>query len=72
MYDMDTLAAHVQALKEDYPDSNQASVLLEPTIPYDYLIQVMDVVRSAEVPDLASADPTVLMLFPEISVGEAP
>ena len=47
-YDLAKLASHVLALKHDHPDTNQASVLLEPTIPYDYLIQVMDVVRSAE------------------------
>ena len=36
------------SLKRDYPDENDASVLLEPDIEYDHLIQVMDVVRSME------------------------
>jgi hypothetical protein len=65
-----------------------ASVLLEPKIPYDYLIQVMDVVRSAEVeqPIVAdngeqtqAADPSQpaphfvrVALFTNISIGEAP
>jgi biopolymer transport protein ExbD len=48
-YDMPKLAEYMLALKQEYPDVNQASVLLEPTIPYDYLIQVMDIVRSAEI-----------------------
>lgn len=48
-YDMPQLAEYMLALKQEYPDVNQASVLLEPTIPYDYLIQVMDIVRSAEI-----------------------
>ena len=40
----------VMSLKRDHPDTNDASVLLEPQIEYDYLIKVMDVVRSAELP----------------------
>jgi len=71
-YDMDTLAAHIMSLKQDHPDTNQASVLLEPDIPYDYLIQVMDVVRSAEWTEEDELEPVQLALFTEISVGEAP
>lgn len=103
-YDLSTLADYMLALKRDYPDTTQASVLLEPAIPYDYLIQVMDIVRSAEIeeggtfeeggaelvedsaspesPDSNADDPALLarnteppsrlVLFPEISVGEAP
>ncbi len=37
------------SLKHEYPDVDDASVLLEPEIQYDYLIQVMDAIRSAEV-----------------------
>ena len=54
-YDLEGLGRHMIALKREHPDSNQASVLLEPDIPYDYLIQVMDIVRTAELgPDIAS------------------
>ena len=49
-YDLKSLAELVMSLKRDNPDADQASVLLEPAIEYDYLIRVMDVVRSAEVP----------------------
>jgi len=48
-YDLATLRDYMLSLKRDYPDTTQASVLLEPAIPYDYLIQVMDIVRSAEI-----------------------
>jgi biopolymer transport protein ExbD len=48
-YDLTTLRDYMLSLKRDYPDTTQASVLLEPSIPYDYLIQVMDIVRSAEI-----------------------
>jgi hypothetical protein len=40
----------MMSLKRDYAELESASVLLEKDIPYDYLIQTMDVVRSAEVP----------------------
>jgi len=54
-YDLKTLSELALALKRDYPDADDASVLLEPNIAYDALIQVMDAIRSAEVP--AAADP---------------
>ncbi len=53
-YDLKTLSGLALALKRDYPDANDASVLLEPEIAYDHLIQVMDAIRSADVP--AAAD----------------
>ena len=56
-YDLKTLSELALSLKRDYPDADDASVLLEPDIPYDHLIQVMDAIRSAEVP--AAADPKV-------------
>ena len=49
-YDLATLSTMVMALKQEYPDATDASVLLEPDIEYDNLIQVMDVVRSAALP----------------------
>ena len=49
-YDLETLGKLAMSLKRDYPDAEQASVLLEPEIEYDYLVRVMDAVRSAEVP----------------------
>jgi len=49
-YDVKTLAQLALSLKRDYPDANNASVLLQPEIQYDNLIQVMDAIRSAELP----------------------
>ncbi len=49
-YDMKTLGELVVSLKSDYPDSDDASVLLQPDIDYDNMIQVMDVIRSVELP----------------------
>jgi biopolymer transport protein ExbD len=72
-YDMVTLGQYMRSLKEDYSDVDAASVLVEPQVPYDYLIQVMDVVRSADIPDATAENGFVrVALFPAIAVGEAP
>jgi biopolymer transport protein ExbD len=72
-YDMATLAQYMRSLKEDYSEVDAASVLVEPQVPYDYLIQVMDVVRSVDIPDATAENGFVrVALFPSIAVGEAP
>ena len=55
-YDFKALTSLAVALKQEYPDAKDASVLLERDVQYDYLIQAMDSIRTAEVP-AASADP---------------
>ncbi len=71
-YDLLMLSDFMVSLKREYPDQDAASVLLEPHIPYDYLIRVMDVVRSVEMAVDNSEDYKLFALFTEISVGEAP
>ena len=75
-FDLQTLSDYMVALKREYPDHDEASVLMEAHIPYDYLIQVMDIVRSIEVPvenPVEGEEPYELYaLFSEISVGDAP
>lgn len=71
-YDLSTLSDFMMSLKREYPNHDTASVLLEPHIPYDYLIRVMDVVRSVEIAVGDSEEYKIFALFTEISVGEAP
>ncbi|MDH3587727.1 MAG: biopolymer transporter ExbD [Gammaproteobacteria bacterium] len=75
-YDFQTLSDFMIELKREYPDHDAASVLMEAQIPYDYLIQVMDIVRSVELPvkDIVEGEPEfeLYALFSEISVGDAP
>ena len=73
-YDLPTLSDHMVSLKRSYRELEAASVLLEPHIPYDYLIQIMDVVRSVEVPpeEGSNQETAYAALFPNISIGEAP
>jgi biopolymer transport protein ExbD len=60
-YDLKKLSELLLALKAQYPQKEDATVLMEPKVEYDYLVQVMDAVRGAGTP-----------LFPKISIGDAP
>ena len=79
-YDFKSLTDLAVSLKRQYPDANDASVLVERDVQYDYLIQSMDAVRTAEVVQPADATTpgaradvaTRMDLFANIAVGEAP
>jgi biopolymer transport protein ExbD len=60
-YDLKKLSEMLQGLKARYPEKEDATVLMEPKVEYDHLVQVMDAVRGAKAP-----------LFPKISIGDAP
>lgn len=55
-YDLAMLSEYMVSLKRQYRNETAASVLMEPLIPYDYLIQVMDVVKSVEMPVIGDGD----------------
>ena len=71
-FDLEALSDMMVELKREYPEHEAASVLMEARIPYDYLIQVMDVVRSVEVPTEIEGEFELYALFADISVGDAP
>ncbi len=71
-YDLQKLAEMLTRLKADYPQKDDATVLMEPEIEYDHLVQVMDTVRGAEVREAGSEETQNLVLFPNISIGDAP
>lgn len=75
-FDLQTLSDFMVELKQTYPEQDAASVLMEAQIPYDYLIQIMDIVRSVEVPVEngieGEEEYELFALFSEISVGDAP
>jgi len=71
-YDMEMLSEMLMRLKAQYPDKENATILLEPEIAYDYLIQIMDAVRGAEVREDGSEEVERMLLFPDISIGDAP
>ena len=69
-YDLSTLSEYLVEIKRQYPQKDDASVLLEPHIQYDHLIQVMDTVRSVETNE--GGQTTRADLFTAISIGDAP
>lgn len=71
-YDMQMLYEMLKRLKAMYPEKEDATVLMEPDIEYDYLIQIMDAVRGAEVHEEGSEEVKKMILFPNISIGDAP
>jgi biopolymer transport protein ExbD len=72
-YDMKMLSEMLVRLKARYPEKEDATVLMEPEIAYDYLIQIMDAVRGTEVQQEDGSDNVQkILLFPDISIGDAP
>lgn len=69
-YDLPALAQLLVDIKRKAPEETSVNLLLEPNIPYDVLIQVMDTSRlwPADLPqEFGSGD-----LFPDIALGDAP
>jgi len=71
-YDLKKLSEILLRLKATYPEKEDATVLMEPDIEYNYLVQVMDTVRGAEIREKGSDEVRKMVLFPNISIGDAP
>jgi biopolymer transport protein ExbD len=71
-YDIKMLSEMLRRLKARYPEHEEATILMEPEIAYDHLIQIMDVVRGAGVQVNGSEAVENMVLFPNISIGDAP
>ena len=65
-YPLEELAEFLLEVKSRYPDKLEATLLLEPQVNYDTVVQVMDRVRVARNEDGSFGE-----LFPDISVGDA-
>jgi hypothetical protein len=71
-YDFGELAAYLERVKRQFPDKADAKLLLEPEIPYQVLVEVMDTVRVTERKREESNELVKYELFPEIAIGDAP
>jgi biopolymer transport protein ExbD len=71
-YDFAALTERLSRLKEQFPEKDDATVLVEPEVPYDVAVAVMDRVRVAEQPDPELNRVNRIELFPQISIGDAP
>lgn len=71
-YDLSKLSQYLQNLKEKYSEKTDATLLSEPDIPYEDLIFVMDAVKAARIEQPGQDEPKILVLFPDVSIGDAP
>jgi biopolymer transport protein ExbD len=71
-YDLAQLTEHLSRIKRQFPDKNEATLLVEPYIPYEVVVAVMDRVRVAEERDATLNRVNRISLFPQVSVGDAP
>jgi biopolymer transport protein ExbD len=80
-YDLNALTERVLAVKREHPASEDASVLSERKVPYNALVQVMDAIRSAQLPAtdelvagqaVKGARTVKVALFTNIALGDAP
>ena len=76
LYDIKLLSKYLTKIKAKYPDKTDALVLMEADIQYRVLIRIMDAVRATFVRQPgAEGEADVLqqvVLFPDISIGDAP
>jgi biopolymer transport protein ExbD len=72
VYDLAALSSYLRRVKREFPDKADATLLLEPDISYQVLVEVMDTVRVAELVDETGREVRKFELFPEISIGDAP
>jgi biopolymer transport protein ExbD len=69
-YELEALSGLLLGIKRQAPQETSITLLLEPNISYDTLVQVMDSVRL--LPEGTAPEPGVTELFPAISIGDAP
>lgn len=59
-----------QQIKQRAPQTTAVTLLAEPQIQYDIVVQAMDALRTAQ--QVQNARAVSVALFPEISIGQAP
>ena len=71
-YDYKKLSATLLQFKNENKDKDDINVLMEPDIDYESLIAVMDAVKVAEIYTPGQEKPKKFVLFPSVSIGDAP
>ncbi len=71
-YDIKGLSEKLLALKGQYSEKLDATILAEPEVEYEDLIHVMDAVKVAEVKQEGVEEVQKVVLFPQLSLGDAP
>lgn len=71
-YDYKKLSETLLQFKNENKDKDDINVLMESEIDYESLIAVMDAVKVAEVYTPGQEKPKKYVLFPSVSIGDAP
>lgn len=71
-YNIKELSQQLQDLKDKNKEIKEATLLIEPEIEYEAMIHIMDAVKGAEVKKMDGNGVDRVVLFPNISVGDAP
>ena len=71
-YDIKKLSQYLMKLKQEYADKQDVNILLEPDIAYESMIEVMDAVKVAEIMQDGQKNGKKVVLFPLVSLGDAP
>lgn len=69
-YDYKALSGILKTVKARFPEKRNITLLLEPAVPYDVLVQTMDAVRTT-----STAEGGAIVrheLFPQVAIGDAP
>lgn len=70
-HDLEGLAKFLYGdIKPRFPELTDVTILLEPDVPYDVVVQVMDTVRVHT--EIQGTQLLQTELFPDISIGDAP
>jgi biopolymer transport protein ExbD len=68
--DVVRLTDYLAELKQKVPDVSHATLLVDPDVDYDTIVQVMDAARVKQT--VAGGKVTREPLFPQIALGDAP
>lgn len=71
-YDYKKLSETLLQFKNENKDKDDINLLMEPDIDYESLIAVMDAVKVAEIYTPGQEKPKKFVLFPSVSIGDAP
>lgn len=71
-YDLKKLSELLMRLKDEYSEKEDATILIEPDIEYEDVIHVMDAIKRADIKQPGQEEVQKIVLFPELSIGDAP
>lgn len=71
-FDLEMLVTVLKQVKARSPETKNITLLLDPEVPYDSLVQIMDSVRIIKAEQVNEDDPEYAELFPAIAIGDAP